>query len=121
MADIFETTIMCDECHQETLKKVLEQDGFPLRSAECPSCHKVWHHPLDVQDYENFKLLRQKQFEVKLRLVGNSYTVSIPREIIEFEEEMRKEMEQMDHMIRMALEEPDKLSIFFTRRMKRLL
>lgn len=121
MADIFDTTIMCDACRTETMKKTTDREGFPIRSAECPSCHKVWHHPLDIQDYENFKQLRNKQFQVKLRLVGNSYTVSIPREIIEFEEEMRKEMEQMDHMIRMALEEPDKLSIFFSRRMKRLL
>ena len=121
MTDIFDTTIVCDQCNQETIKKTIEKDGFPIRSCECPSCHKQWHHPLDIQDYENFKRLKQKQFEVKLRLVGNSYTVSIPREIIEFEEEWRKEMEKMDHMMRLALEGPDKLSIFFTRRMKRLL
>ena|SRR3989344_8306581 len=116
MADIFDTTMMCDACHQETLKKTIERDGFPLRIAECPSCHKVWHHPLDMQDYESFSRLRQKQFKVKLRLVGNSYTVSIPREIVEFEEEMRREMAQMDRMINLCLEQPDKLSLFFERR-----
>jgi NAD-dependent SIR2 family protein deacetylase len=121
MTDLFETTIMCDKCHQETTKKTVEREGFPIRLAECPSCKKQWPHPLDVQDYENFKRLKQKQFEVKLRLVGNSYTVSIPREIIEFEEEWRKEMEKMDRFMRLALEEPDKLTLMFTRRMKRLL
>ena len=121
MTDIFDTTIMCDECHQETSKKTVAREGFPIRTAECPSCQKQWPHPLDLQDYENFKRLKQKQFEVKLRLVGNSYTVSIPREIIEFEEEWRKEMENMDQMIRMAMEEPHKLTLMFTRRMKRLL
>ena len=121
MTDIFDTTIMCDQCREETEKKSIEQEGFPIRVAECPSCNKQWPHPLDLEDYENFKRLKQKQFEVKLRLVGNSYTVSIPREIIDFEEEMQKEMDKMDQMIRMALEEPGKVSIFFTRKMKRLL
>ena len=121
MKDMFDSTIVCDACHKETIKKIIDRDGFPIRSAECPSCSQVWHHPLDIEGYESFKQLRHKQFEVKLRLVGNSYTVSIPREIIEFEEEMRREMEKMDYMIRLALEEPDKLSLFFNRRMKRLL
>ena len=121
MADMFDTTIMCDQCHTETIKKIIEKDGFPIRSAECPSCQKEWYHPLDLQDHQNFNRLKHKEFKVKLRLVGNSYTVSIPREIIDFEEEMRREMEKMDQIIQMALEEPHKLSLFFNRRMKRLL
>ena len=77
--------------------------------------------PQDIEDHKHFAQLKNKEFEVKLRLVGNSYTVSIPREIVEFEEEMRKEMEKMDQIIRLCLEEPDKLSLFFTRRVRKLL
>ena len=121
MTDLFDTTVMCDQCNEKTLKKTTEKDGFQLRSWECPSCNKVWPHPSDQQEYENFKRLKEKQFKVKLRLVGNSYAVSIPREIIEFEDEIRREMAKMDRMISMCLEEPDKLSLFFSGRTRKLL
>lgn len=128
MADLFDTTILCDRCSQKTLKKTTQREGFPFRSWVCPSCKQVWNHPQDEQEYENFRRLKQKQFQVKLRIVGNSYTVSIPREIIEFEEEMRKEvrqemeeMEEMDSIINMWLEEPDKLSLFFGKRARKIL
>ena len=91
MADIFENTLICENCDKKTERLQLVRDGFQLRMWKCPGCHKEWMHPADQQDYENFKRLKGKTFAVKLRLVGNSYTVSIPREIIDFEEEMQKE------------------------------
>ena len=121
MQDIFDTTIMCDNCNKKTNKKTIDKQGFPIRSWECPSCKQIWPHPQDVQDFKNFQRLRNKQFQVKLRLVGNSYTVSIPREIIDFEEEMKREMKKMDKIIQMSLEEPGKVNLFFKRRVKRLL
>ena len=48
-------------------------------------------------------------------MVGNSYTISIPREIIDFENEMRQEMMDMEKIISLFLEEPEKLSIYFGR------
>jgi ssDNA-binding Zn-finger/Zn-ribbon topoisomerase 1 len=116
MPDIFETTIICEKCNKKTTKKAEEHQGFRMRSWECPSCRQIWHHPQDEQDFQQFKKLKDKQFQVKLRLVGNSYTVSIPREIIEFEEDMKREMAKMDKMMRICLEEPHKLGLFFEQR-----
>ena len=55
--------------------------------------------------------LRSKPFRVKLRYVGNSYIVSIPREIIEFEDIERR----LNKIIEMSLEEPGKLTLLFSR------
>ncbi len=87
MGDIFESTILCENCNQKTSKGFIMKDGFQIRKWECNSCGKVWYHPLDTEEYKNFQKLKNKTFEVKLRMVGNSYAISIPREIIECEEE----------------------------------
>jgi len=64
-----------------------------------------------------------KNFQVKLRIVGNSYTASSPREIIEFENEMQTEFnkmrKRMSQIIHMSLEEPEKLSLFFTNKIRK--
>ena len=118
MKDIFETTIVCEDCDSKTEKVLTEKEGFRIRAWRCKGCQKVWPHPLDMQEYENFQKLRSKQFQVKLRLVGNSYTISIPREIIEFEEDMRREI---DDMIRLSLDSPEKISIYFSGKLKRFM
>lgn len=118
MADLFETTIVCDRCNEKTSKNYLIKDGFKIRTWECPSCNRTWHHPADMQELDEFQKLKSKQFQVKLRLVGNSYAVSIPREIIDFEEEFFKDV---NDMLSMTLESPDKLSIFFSKRMRRFI
>ncbi|MBT6044823.1 hypothetical protein HOG54_02120, partial [Candidatus Woesearchaeota archaeon] len=51
---------------------------------------------------------------VKLRMVGNSYTVSIPKEIINLQENI---FEEMNTLIKMSLESPEKLSLFFSRKL----
>ena len=117
MKDVFDATIVCDNCDKKTEKSQLIRDGFKIRIAECPNCKKKWYHPGDLQNYEGFQELKNKTYEVKLRLVGNSYAVSIPREIIDFEEEFNREFEKL---IRMTLEEPGKLSLFFNRRMRKI-
>ncbi|MBI1972658.1 hypothetical protein HYS50_01490 [Candidatus Woesearchaeota archaeon] len=118
MKDIFETTMVCEDCDQKTEKIITNKEGFQIRAWRCKECQKLWPHPLDMQEYENFQRLKNKEFQVKLRLVGNSYTVSIPREIIDFEEEMQREI---DDMIRMTLEGPEKLSLFFSGKLKRFI
>ena len=80
MADLFSTTILCEDCNRKTNKGELFRDGFKLRYWECDNCNKKWFHPLDQQDYETFQKLKQKKFQVKLRMVGNSYAISIPKE-----------------------------------------
>jgi len=117
MEDIFNHAILCNKCNLETIQDSIEKEGFELRIKKCPKCSYTIYHPLDLEEYKNFKKIRIKQFQVKLRLVGNSYTVSIPREIIDFQEEMHREMNKL---ISMTLEEPEKLSLFFSRRIRRL-
>jgi len=117
--DIFENVVLCNKCNTKTRKIIVDRNGFKMRTLECPNCGKRIYHPLDLQESENFNKLKNKEFSVKLRMVGNSYAVSIPREIIDFQEEMereiQKEFEKMDKIIKMCLERPGKLSLFFTK------
>ena len=117
MADLFNTTILCEDCNKKTNKNELYRDGFRLRYWECDNCNKKWFHPLDEEEYKNFQLLKQKEFQVKLRMVGNSYTVSIPREIIDFEEDFHRELNKL---INLSLEEPGKISIFLRKRIRKV-
>ena len=113
MQDIFENTVVCDVCNAKTIKDKSVKDGFVLRLWHCPECEKVWYHPDDLHEYNEFNKLRNKNFQVKLRMVGNSYIVSIPREIIEFNE-IRK------GFVRLSLDGPERLSISFTRIRRKL-
>ena len=121
MKDVFDATVLCDKCNQKTTKKIALKDGFRMRSWICEHCKLEWPHPGDLQEYQNYKQLRDKTFHVKLRYVGNSYAISIPREIIEFEEDLQREFSRMDKMLRLMLEEPGKLSIFFSKDMQKLM
>lgn len=116
MSDIFENTIICESCNKKTKKAIAIKDGHEIRYWYCPQCNKKWFHPLDSQRYSDFQKIKRKSFKVKLRLVGNSYAVSIPREIIEFENEFNKLNKQMNKMISLCLEEPEKLSLFFNKK-----
>ncbi|MBI4448137.1 hypothetical protein HY643_04095 [Candidatus Woesearchaeota archaeon] len=115
MAEIFETTIICDNCKKPTERKIIQKDGFNIRSWHCPTCHKYWHHPLDLQEYKSFQQLKERTYQLKIRQVGNSWTVSIPKEIIAFEEIETR----INKMIKMSLEEPGKLTIFFSRKIQK--
>ena len=95
------------------------KDGHKIRYWHCNKCNKKWIHPTDEQKYRDFQKIKNKQFSVKLRLVGNSYAVSIPREIIDFQNEFNKINRQMNQMISLCLEEPEKLSLFFKKRLIR--
>ena len=117
MTDLFDEIISCNKCGRKMNKVNVIRNGFGMRALECTKCGKYIYHPADVEEHKKFQELRQRPFAVKLRMVGNSYTVSIPREIIELEREMHKEMtmqmEHMNKMVRLMLEEPGKISMFF--------
>jgi DNA-directed RNA polymerase subunit RPC12/RpoP len=114
MEDIFNQVVLCNTCKEETNRGYILKEGLKLRYLECPGCKKRIYHPSDLSEYDNFKRLRSKEFRVKLRMVGNSYTVSIPKEIIDFHEEMHREMEkEFDKIVRLFLERPKKLSLLF--------
>ena len=85
MKDAFENDILCRACNKKTVKGHIVRNDFKIRTWECKKCGKIWHHPLDTNEYLKFNKLRQKHFKVKLRRVGNSFSATIPNEIIDFE------------------------------------
>ena len=112
MADIYESTILCGKCDTKLEKAYAIRNGFKLRIWHCPNCKGQIIHPHDEQLHRQFLELQRREFEVKLRQVGNSWAVSIPKEIIKFEEVTETKV------IKMSMDEPGRLSIFFSRMRK---
>jgi hypothetical protein len=110
MADIFDNPILCKSCKKIMRQVLISKNGINLRALKCEKCGEILIHPVDKQEYENFMILKNKEFEVKMRLVGNSYAVSIPREIVNFMQEQEK---MIDNMVRLSFEDIGKLSLNF--------
>ncbi len=112
--DIFDAQILCKHCKQEMQKKIVDKEGFELRAVECPVCGQQIIHPADVNGLEHFKNLQHKTFSVKLRMVGNSHAISIPKEIVDFINEQHRSMRtEMDDMVRLCFEDFDTLRVRF--------
>lgn len=88
----------------------VERNGFKLRAVKCTKCSNQIIHPEDQKEYDDFQNLKKKKFQVKLRLVGNSYAVSIPHEIINF---MNEQERKMNEMVNLCMEEMGRLSLRF--------
>ncbi len=110
MSDIFENTILCKNCNKKMRPSATIKNGFQLRAIKCNNCKNQIVHPEDLKEYEDFQNLKKKNFKVKLRYVGNSYAVSIPREIIDFMNEQEK---KMDEMVNLCMEDLGRLSLNF--------
>jgi hypothetical protein len=110
MADLFDNKILCKDCNVQMQKIFLIKEGFRLRALQCPKCKQKTVHPQDIEEFKKFQEIKHKNFQVKLRLVGNSYAVSIPKEIITFMSEQEK---VMNEMVRLCFEESGKLSLMF--------
>ena len=82
----------------------------------CPKCNEKIIHPSDETEYNKFADLKNKEFHVKMRLVGNSYSVSIPKEIVLF---MREQEKIMNDMVKLCFEDIGKLSLNFTEEIKK--
>jgi hypothetical protein len=89
---------------------LVNRNGFNLRVIRCDKCNSTIVHPNDKAEYENFMRLKQKEFNVKMRMVGNSYAVSIPREIVDF---MHEQENMMNNMVKMCFEEAGRISLRF--------
>ena len=113
MKDISQAKVLCPNCNEETIKGIEINQGFRLRFHQCKACKDKFYNSNDLQEFEEFKKIRQRQFNVKLRTVGNSFTVTIPREIIDFEERFKQIEHEMNQMMRLSLEEPGKVSLYF--------
>ncbi|MEK6847521.1 MAG: hypothetical protein AABX50_00145, partial [Nanoarchaeota archaeon] len=110
MADIFDNTILCKNCNSRMKKAEITKNGFLLRAVVCPQCNEKIIHPNDEAEYHRFVDLKSKQFHVKMRMVGNSYAVSIPKEIVSF---IREQEKIMDNMVRLCFEDFGRLSLNF--------
>ena len=110
MTDIFDSKILCTRCETKMEKQNIAKNGFLLRAMVCPKCKDKVIHPVDEQEYNKFINLKNKEFRVKMRLVGNSYAVSIPMEIVSF---IREQEKIMDDMVRLCFEEAGRVSLNF--------
>jgi len=110
MTDIFNNTILCGKCDTQMTPIRISKNGFVLRAIACNNCGNKTVHPKDAQEYNDFINLKKKQFNVKMRFVGNSYAVSIPREIVNF---MREQEQAMDDMVKLCFEEFGRISLKF--------
>ena len=110
MADIFQHSILCDDCNKKMEDSLASKNGFNLRIKKCGDCGKIIVHPEDRLEYENFIRLKKKEYEVKMRMVGNSYAVSIPREIVDF---MKEQERMIDNMVKLSFEDAGRLRLMF--------
>ena len=108
--DIFDTTILCKNCNQEMKQITINKEGAELRAVECPKCNNRIIHPNDLNYLENFNNLKDKTYNVKLRIVGNSHAISIPKEIINF---IREQEKIMDSMVKLCFEDMRNLRVEF--------
>ncbi|MEM4625493.1 MAG: hypothetical protein QXJ28_01880 [Candidatus Pacearchaeota archaeon] len=108
--DIFENTIICKNCNSKMQKTQFIRNGFIFRAVECKKCCNKIIHPEDKIEYERYLNLKNKEYLVKLRMVGNSYAISIPKEIINFINEQNR---IMDEMIKIHFESIGKISLIF--------
>lgn len=110
MTDIFSNTILCGKCNNKMRQIQISKNGFVLRAVECSRCGNRIMHPKDEHEYNEFVNLKKKEFNVKMRFVGNSYAVSIPKEIVNF---MKEQEEIMDDAVRLCFEEFGRISLNF--------
>jgi len=110
MVDIFDNKILCRKCDSRMKKAQLAKNGFLFRIMACPKCNEKLIHPVDEQEYNKFISLKNKEFRVKMRLVGNSYAVSIPKEIVLF---MNQQEKIMGEMVKLCFEDFGRLSLNF--------
>lgn len=108
--DIFDNQILCKTCSTTMRPIEITRNGLVLRAVECPKCNLNIIHPKDEQEYKNFIILKKKQFSVKMRFVGNSYAVSIPKEIVDF---MKEQEKIMDDMVKLCFEDFGRLRLEF--------
>ena len=112
MADIFDNKILCNKCNHQMQKAKIAKNGFLFRAIICPNCKSKIIHPVDEQEYVRYINLKNKEFKVKMRLVGNSYAVSIPKEIVSF---MNQQEDVINEMVKLCFEDMGRLSLNFRR------
>lgn len=114
MTDIFDAKVLCKHCDEQMEQTVVKREGTDLRALRCLNCGDVIIHPADLNALNQFQNLRGKIFSVKLRVIGNSHAISIPKEIVEFINEQHRLMQrQVDDVVRLCFEDFDTLKVRF--------
>lgn len=114
MKDIFDAKILCKGCNVEMKLTELEKSGIKIRAVQCPKCKDKIFHPTDLNKLKRYNDLRGKTYNVKLRMVGNSHAISIPKEIVDFINDTNRRMSRhMDDMVRLAFEDFGRISLDF--------
>ena len=112
--DLFDAKLICKKCGLEMKPVVVNRKGLNLRAMECSGCKDKIVHPSDLHAFEHYNDLKGKIFNVKLRMVGNSHAISIPKEIVDFFNETSGEMNKhFDNMVRLCFEDFGRLSVRF--------
>ncbi|MEK6908882.1 MAG: hypothetical protein AABX23_02420 [Nanoarchaeota archaeon] len=116
-------------------KTIVTKNGLELRAVVCKNCKDQIIHPADLNSMQNFNSLKDKTYNVKLRVIGNSHAISIPKEIVEFIQHqknlefgfldarsvskedsfktLQNQEKMMDNMVRLCFEDMHKLSLRF--------
>ena len=114
MRDIFDAKIICENCNKEMKQAIIGRQGFHLRAVKCEKCGEEIIHPVDLEKFNHYKDMKGKIYSVKLRVVGNSHAISIPKEILDFVNDMQSDMKrQMDDMVKLCFEDFGKLCVCF--------
>ncbi len=101
---------LCKTCKVPMKRETTTKEGFIMRIFRCPSCHSQYLHPIDLEKYEQYHQLRDKQFNMKLRMIGNSFCISIPREIIRF-----NQIEE-NSIVSLSMDNPEHVRLIFHHR-----
>ncbi len=114
MKDIFDAKILCKHCDSEMQQTIVGKNGFELRAVQCAKCGEKIVHPADLERFKHYNTLKRKTYTVKLRMVGNSHAVSIPKEIVDFINGMHSEVKNhMNDVVRLCFEDFGKISLNF--------
>src|SRR3990167_9361541 len=113
MVDIFDQKVLCKKCDKQMARLIINRNGLELRALKCGKCGEQIVHPADLNAMEHFKDLKGKNFHVKLRVVGNSHAISIPKEIVDFINEMHRDMKHEMDMVRLQFQDFGRLSVNF--------
>lgn len=117
--DLFENKILCKKCEKPMKRADEIRNGFIIRVMACDRCKEKILHPVDSAEYDKFVNLKNKTFKVKLRLVGNSYAVSIPKEIVSFMREQEHTFNELDNMVKLCFDQVGKLTLDFEDKLRK--